>query len=150
MRLPPSRVMAENAGGKKSRRREREPTKRAPHEILGAHGVRQGLAQSGVGARGARGIEEGKVGVLLGSLDQPRTELRLAEDRFEIFGQKGARQLQLPRAEARGDRGGGKPGAKLDCFEFGGSVPPVPGISLQDNALLRLLGNPERTGAEKR
>src|SRR5438445_5988753 len=57
MRLPPSRVVAEDSGGEETGRRKREASESSPHEVLRPDRVRERLPERGVRARRARGVE---------------------------------------------------------------------------------------------
>ncbi len=135
VRLAAARVVAEDSGRQKSRRGEREAPERAPDEVLRPHDVGHGVSQRGIARRGAGGVEEDEVRVLLGRLDEARPELRLAQDRFEVAREEVAGKIELSGLEARGDRRGRERRAKLDRdrIEPGRGVLPVPRVALEDD-----------------
>ncbi|HEY6049935.1 MAG TPA: hypothetical protein VIZ58_01725, partial [Thermoanaerobaculia bacterium] len=76
------------------------------------------------------GVEEREVAVLLGRLDEAGAETRLAQDRFEILGQQVSREVELARAQAGGNGGGGQRRLELDAIDAR-RLPPEAGIALE-------------------
>ena len=68
VRLPPSGVVSENPGRDHTRRGQGEPPERPPDEVLGSDGACEREPQSGARSGGGPGVEDGEIGVLLGSL----------------------------------------------------------------------------------
>src|SRR5437868_4035843 len=138
MRLPPPRIVPEDSGRKNAGGGEGETADRSPHQILSPRGARQGAPQLNVRARCTLRVEHREVGVLLGGLDEPRSESGLTEKRLEILRQEIARQIELAGPKTLGDRRGGKGSAKLDAIESRRRVPPIPRIPLQNRPVGRL------------
>ena len=115
--LPASRVVAEDPRREEAGGRKGEPAERSPDDVLRAGGARESGPEGGVRAGRRVGVEEREVGVLLRRLDQAGAEARLAQDGFEVLREQVAREVELARAEALGDRGGRQVRLELDAIE---------------------------------
>ena len=101
VRLPAPGVVAEDPGRDQARGGQGEAPERSPDEVLRPNGAGERGPESHVRSRGAAGVEEGEVRVLLGRLDEAGAKARLAEDRLEILGQEVARDVELARRAGR-------------------------------------------------
>ena len=147
VRLPASRVVPEDPGRDQARGGQGEAAEGPPDEVLGPDGAGESGPEGLVRSRGACGVEDGEVRVLLRRLDEARAKARLAEDRLEVLREQVARDVERAVAQALRDRGGRERSPELDPVDAGRLL-RVAGVALENDAIRRVEGHLERPCAQ--